>query len=134
VDSPYGRLGAAICFDMDFPGLLKQAGRRETDILLVPSNDWREIDPWHSHMARFRAIEQGFNMVRQASNGLSLASDYQRRVLAAMDHFVTDQRSLVAYVPGKGVRTVYSRIGDMFSWMCMLCLGIFVFIGNRRRS
>ena len=134
VDSPYGRLGAAICFDMDFPGLLKQAGSKRTDILLVPSNDWREIDPWHSHMARFRAIEQGFNLVRQVSNGLSLASDYQGRVLAAMDHFATDQRSLVAYVPTRGVRTVYSRIGDIFSWMCMLGLCIFVFIGYRRRS
>jgi apolipoprotein N-acyltransferase len=132
-DSPYGRLGTAICFDMDFPGLLKQAGRRDADILLVPANDWREIDPWHSHMARFRAIEHGFNMVRHASNGLSLASDYEGRVLAAMDHFVTSQRSLVAYVPTKGVRTIYSRIGDTFSWICIVSLGIFVFTGFRRR-
>lgn len=134
IDSPHGRLGAAICFDMDFPGLLKQAGRQQTDILLVPSNDWREIDPWHSHMARFRAIEQGFNMVRHVSHGLSLASDYQGRVLSTMDHFVTDQRSLVAYVPTRGVRTIYCRIGDTFSWMCMVGLGIFMFIGFGRRT
>jgi apolipoprotein N-acyltransferase len=121
-DTPFGRIGAAICFDMDFPGHLKQAGRLGADIMLVPSNDWREIDPWHSHMARFRAVEQGFNMVRHASDGLSLATDYQGRVLAAMDHYVTEQRDMVAYVPTEGVRTVYSRVGDVFAWACIICL------------
>ena len=48
---------------MDFPGHLKQAGRRNADIMLVPSNDWREIDPWHSHMARLRGVEQGFTIL-----------------------------------------------------------------------
>jgi apolipoprotein N-acyltransferase len=119
VESPYGRLGAAICFDMDFPVHLRQAGRLDADIMLVPSNDWREIDPWHSHMARFRAVEQGCNMVRHVSNGFSIATDYQGRVLASMDHFVSDQRDMVAYVPTQGVRTVYSRIGDLFAWLCI---------------
>jgi apolipoprotein N-acyltransferase len=118
-DSPYGRIGAAICFDMDFPGHLKQAGRQNADIVLVPSNDWRAIDPWHSHMARLRAIEQGFNMVRQASNGRSLATDYQGRVLASMDHFTTEQRDMVALVPTRGVRTIYARVGDLFAWLCV---------------
>jgi apolipoprotein N-acyltransferase len=119
VDSPYGRLGAAVCFDMDFPGHLKQAGRRGADIMLVPSNDWREIDPWHSHMARFRAVEQGFNMVRHVSNGFSMATDYQGRILATMDHYTTDRRDMVAIVPTRGVRTIYSRIGDLFAWICI---------------
>jgi apolipoprotein N-acyltransferase len=132
VESPYGRLGAAICFDMDFPGHLKQAGRRNADIMLVPSNDWREIDPWHSHMARFRAIEQGFNMVRHVSNGLSLASDYQGRVLASMDHFATDQREMVAMVPTRGVRTLYSLIGDLFAWVCVAGLAATVVLSRRR--
>jgi len=132
VDSPYGRLGAAICFDMDFPGHLQQAGGQDADIMLVPSNDWREIDPWHSHMARYRAVEQGFNMVRHASNGLSLATDYQGRVLASMDHFATDQRIMVANVPTRGVHTVYSRIGDLFAWVCIA--GLVAAVGLSRRE
>jgi len=132
VESPYGRLGAAICFDMDFPGHLKQAGRRNADIMLVPSNDWREIDPWHSHMARFRAIEQGFNMVRHVSNGFSLATDYQGRVLASMDHFATNQHEMVAMVPTRGVRTIYSRIGDLFAWVCVAGLVATVVLSRRR--
>jgi apolipoprotein N-acyltransferase len=128
-ESPHGRLGATICYDMDFPVHLQQAGRQGVDIMLVPSNDWREIDPWHSHMARFRAIEQGFNMVRHTSNGLSIATDYQGRILASMDHFVTDDRALVAHVPTRGVRTIYARVGDLFAWLCigglMLTTGLF---------
>jgi apolipoprotein N-acyltransferase len=132
VDSPYGRLGAAICFDMDFPGHLKQAGRGDADIMLVPSNDWRDIDPWHSHMARFRAVEQGFNMVRHVSHGLSLATDYQGRTLASMDHYVTDNRAMVAYVPTRGVRTIYSRIGDVFAWICAAGLVATIGLSTRR--
>ena len=119
-ETPYGRLGAVICFDMDFPGLLRQAGQANTDIMLVPSNDWKEIDPWHSHMARIRAIEQGFNLVRHASNGLSVAADYQGRVLNSMDHYTAaSDRVLVSQVPIKGRTTLYSRIGDAFAWLCL---------------
>ena len=130
-DTPYGRIGAAICFDMDFPDHLKQAGRRRADIMLVPSNDWREIDPWHSQMARFRAIEQGFNLVRHASNGLSLAADYQGRILASMDHFTSDTRDLVAMVPTRGCRTIYSRIGDLFAWLCIAGLAVMVVLAGK---
>ncbi|MHB0971781.1 MAG: nitrilase-related carbon-nitrogen hydrolase [Thermoanaerobaculia bacterium] len=112
--TPYGRLSAAICFDLDFPDLLRQAGAAHTDVLLAPSNDWRAIDPWHSQMAVFRAIEGGFNLVRHTSNGLSLAVDYQGRALGAMDHFRTNERVLVSEVPTRGVRTIYTRLGDWF--------------------
>lgn len=135
-DTIYGRLGAAICFDMDFPGHLQQAGRRDVDIMLVPSNDWREIDPWHSQMARFRAIEQGFNLVRHTSQGLSLATDYEGRILASMDHFTSEARDMVAMVPTRGVRTFYARVGDLFAWLCIAGLGVaivLVFTSKRSR-
>lgn len=122
IESPYGRLSSAICFDMDFPGLLRQAGRLRTDVMLVPSNDWKEIDPWHSEMARFRAIEQGFNLVRHTSGGLSIATDYQGRVLSRMDHYTTADRVMISEVPTRGVNTVYSWIGDFFSWVCIATL------------
>jgi apolipoprotein N-acyltransferase len=118
--APFGRLSGAICFDADSVQLLQQAGQGEADIVLVPSNDWRAIDPWHTQMAVFRAVEQGFNMVRHTSNGLSVAVDYQGRVRGAMDHYeVTRDRVLVAELPVRGVRTIYSRAGDLFSWLAL---------------
>jgi apolipoprotein N-acyltransferase len=124
LDTPYGRISAAICFDADFPRLIAQAGRSKADILLVPSNDWKAIDPWHTRMASFRAIEQGFNLVRHASHGFSAAFDYEGHELASMDHFVTEDRSLVAHVPTHGTRTLYSICGDWFGWLCVGSLGI----------
>ena len=124
VDSLYGRLSAAICFDADFPKLLAQAGHFGADIVLDPSNDWKAIDPWHTRMASFRAIEQGFNIVRHTSHGLSAAFDYEGRELASMDHFVTEDRALVAYVPTRGARTLYAICGDWFGWLCVSSLGI----------
>jgi apolipoprotein N-acyltransferase len=119
LDTPYGRLSSVICFDTDFPQLVAQAGRLGADLLLDPSNDWKAIDPWHTRMASFRAIEQGFNLVRHTSQGLSAAFDYQGRQLAAMDHYVTTDRVMVAQVPIRGTRTIYALLGDWFAWTCL---------------
>lgn len=132
-ETPFGRLSAAICFDMDFPQLLRQAGDHRADLVIVPANDWRAIDPWHSHMARFRAIEQGFNLVRHTSNGLSIATDHQGRVLAHMDHYTAEERTLVSQAPTEGVRTVYSVVGDAFAWLCLAGLAVLA-IQARSRS
>jgi apolipoprotein N-acyltransferase len=78
---------SVICFDADSVQLLQQAGDGAADLVLIPSNDWREIDPRHTQMAVFRAVEQGFNMVRHVSNGFSAAVDYQGRVRGVMDHY-----------------------------------------------
>jgi apolipoprotein N-acyltransferase len=117
VETPFGRISAVICFDGDFPQLLAQAGALKADLVLDPSNDWQAIDPWHTQMASFRAIEEGVNLDRQTSHGLSAAFDYQGRTLAAMDHFHSSDYSMVADVPTRGVRTIYSRFGDWFAWL-----------------
>ena len=120
MDTPYGRLSSVICFDADSVQLLHQAGRGRADLVLIPSNDWRAIDPWHTQMAVFRGIEQGFNTVRHVSGGLSVATDYQGRIRGLMDHYQTpSERQLVAEVPTKGVQTIYSRVGDLFSWLAL---------------
>jgi apolipoprotein N-acyltransferase len=130
-DTRFGRISGVICFDADSVQLLRQAGRGKADIVLIPSNDWRAIDPWHTQMAVFRAVEQGFNMVRQASGGLSVAVDYRGRVLGSMDHYQsTADRTLVVQVPIHGVGTAYSYLGDLFSWLALaglasLCVMIF---------
>lgn len=116
-DTPYGRITGAICFDGDFPDLIAQAGALKADILLLPSNDWRDIDPIHTEMASARAIEQGINLVRQASKGYSAAYDYQGRKLAAMDHYQTAEHVLVAHVPTKGVPTLYAALGDWLAYL-----------------
>jgi len=71
-------------------------------------------------MASFRAIEEGVNFDRQTSNGLSAAFDYQGHSLSAMDHFHNTDYVMIATVPTKGQRTLYSRLGDWFAWACLM--------------
>ena len=132
IDTPYGRLSTLICADGDFPQLAAQAGRLNADIVLNAANDWPEISPWHSRMASFRGIEQGFNQIRAASNAFSEVYDYHGHRLAAMDDSLTDNKSIVAYVPVKGVRTVYSILGDWFAWSCLAGLIVLTLLSMKK--
>jgi apolipoprotein N-acyltransferase len=118
-DTPYGRITAAICMDLDLPSFIRQAGRSHADILLAPSFDWKEIDPIHTRMASFRAVENGFSLVRAACEGLSAGFDHHGRIVSATDFFASHAAPLVCYVPTRGVRTVYSVVGDTFAWLCI---------------
>lgn len=122
LDTAYGRLIAAICYDTDFPRLMAQAGGEQADVVLSPAGDWRAIDPRHTEIASFRAIEQGFNLVRQSNGGLSAAYDYQGRRLASMDEYQSTGLTLIAQVPTRGVRTIYSCLGDWLAWLSILAV------------
>ncbi len=67
------KVSGFICYDYDFPYLARQMGHLKADIVAIPSSDWRGIDPLHSQMAAFRAIEQGHSIVRSTRFGLSAA-------------------------------------------------------------
>jgi apolipoprotein N-acyltransferase len=138
VESPYGRLANVICFDADYPGTVRQAGQAGADLLLLLGDDWQSIDPSHTQEATFRAIENGFSEVREASNGLSMAVDYEGRVLSASDYFTTDRQVMVAYVPMHGVRTIYATIGDLFAWLSIIGLlaltGLVIIQSRKPRS
>jgi apolipoprotein N-acyltransferase len=127
LDTPYGKIAAAICFDMDFPDLIRQAGEAGVDVMFNPANDWEEVASLRMRMATFRAIENGFSLVRPTSNGFSVATDYNGRVLGFTDYFTSEDPAMIAYVPTEGVTTIYSRIGDILAWLCMA--GLVTIIG-----
>lgn len=132
IDTEYGTLAGAICFDMDFPKYLRQA--KGADILLSPSRDWKEIDPIHTDMIRFRAVEQGFNFIRQTSYGLSVGTDYTGNVLSEMDHFTAESKVLITQLPTKGTTTIYSIIGDSFIAFCALAFVAVAIVLRRKKS
>ncbi len=107
IDTPYGRLGVLICFDGDFPSLARPFKKAKIDILLIPSSDWKEINPIHSQMAVFRGVEIGASVLRPARAGLSIATDPFGRVIASQDYFSTIDRTLVAYVPIRGKHSIF---------------------------
>ncbi|MBC8321884.1 MAG: hypothetical protein H8E34_14330 [Bacteroidetes bacterium] len=119
-DSPFGRIGSAICFDMDFPSLINQTSKMNIDIMLVPGSDWQEITPYHTYVASVRAIEHGFNMTRSVFKGFSASFNYKGQLLSSNDFFKTNEVILYTDVPVKGQKTVYSVLGDYFAWLCIL--------------
>jgi len=106
--------------------------------MLIPALDWPGIDPWHAQHAAFRAIEDGYSLVRPTSNGLAASVDYEGRVLAANDYFTTDQQTMIAYVPVQGTWTLYAHVGDLFAWLCIVTLfiigGFMIFVSGRRHA
>lgn len=112
VDTEHGRLAGVVCWDQDFPAIMRQVGRSDVDILLVPNADWPEITPLHSAVGYFRAVENGVSLVRQNNQGLSLIVDPKGRILAQMDHARSDVWVMTAQVPTRGVWTLYASAGD----------------------
>ena len=121
-DTPYGRICSAICFDMDFPDLIKQIRRSDIDIMIVPANDWKEISPYHTFVAASRTIEYGFNMVRSTGHGLSAAFNHKGEVLSRLDYFSSSEHMMISDVPVNGVNTVYSFSGDYLVCLCAIFL------------
>lgn len=132
IETEYGTITGVICFDLDFPNYLK--GASDSDILLAPSNDWKEVAQLHSDMSKFRAIEQGFNFIRQTSLGLSIGTDYTGKVISEINHFTDNGKVLITQLPTKGTRTVYSMIGDTFIAFCLLLLISLIIIFKNKRS
>ena len=126
VDTPYGKLAAAICCDLDFPYVIRQVSQKGVDILLNPAFEpTAENILAHSQMVSFRAIENGLSIFRSTSMGLSSAIDPYGRTLGSMDATRVDQRVFVVQLPNHHVHPVYTVVGDLFGWL--ISVG-FVFI------
>ena len=89
--------------------------------MLVPANDF-EVDDWlTARMTVLRGVESGFSIARAArGGGISFVSDQYGRVLAERRSDST-MGVLEAEIPlRKTASTVYTAIGDLFGWLCVL--------------
>jgi apolipoprotein N-acyltransferase len=131
-----GRWGIAICFDMDFPALVRDYRSHGATVMFVPAWDFVNDEWLHSRMAVTRGVENGLTVVRSARQGELTVSDPHGRMLAETttdgDRFV----SVTADLPSRGYTTLYTELGDWFAWTCsvLLLAGITVLIRSRTRS
>ena len=126
VDSKFGKLSAAICFDMDFPHLIAQASQNRIDMFFAPSNDWKEVRDIHAEMARIRSIEQGFSLLRPTKDGTTIMTDCTGRIYSSV--IAEDDRTalLVSEMPVRRRATLYSIIGDSFGFACGLMFVVLI--------
>ena len=74
-DSPWGKLGIAICYDASYRRVTDELIRQGAVALLIPTMDveaWGEYQHWlNARMARIRAAEYYVPVFRVASSGIS---------------------------------------------------------------
>ena len=133
VSAPTGTWASAVCYDLDFPSLIRQAGRQGMNLLVAPSNDWAAIADRHAHMARVRAIENGTALLRPTSNGVTLATGPLGRTHARASSVSSREHLQMAHLPTDGRTTVYAAFGDFFAWGSGLGLLLLAW-GAYRRS
>lgn len=133
VSTPYGVLSTVICYDADFPALVRQAGRAGADILLVPANDWQPIDAMHAQAATYRAVENGVTMVRPTGGGHSTVVNHLGETLAFGDYYATDRVTVVADVSIRGKDTVYPFVGDTLVLLSAIALTMLTLVSLVRR-
>ena len=70
VETPLGRLGLAVCYDLRFPALFEALGRHVCDIIAIPAAFTAPTGAAHWHvMQRARAIEASAYVVAAAQVG-----------------------------------------------------------------
>jgi len=120
----------AICKDMDFPSSVRADVQSGIKMMVVPASDFSRDDWIHARIAILRGVENGFAVLRSAFNGLETVSDAQGRVLASANTSRWGMIALIADVPLGPGPTLYTRIGDIFAWICImlsLLMGVAIF-------
>ncbi len=132
LERPYAKVAAAICYDYDFPAMAREHAAAGAELVVLPSSDWRGIDPVHTQMARVRAIEGGFSLVRSVRWAASGAFDAKGRTYAWMP---TTQHDFVmmATVPVEHVTTFYAQTGEIVVALSGLFLATAIVLALRPR-
>jgi apolipoprotein N-acyltransferase len=127
-------VSTAICYEIVYPGLVREFVRGGSDLLVTITNDaWfgRTSAPYqHFTQAAMRAIENGRYLVRSANTGISGIVDPYGRVLAASRLF--EPAVIVADVRYRDTLTIYTRTGDVFAYASVVVVLAMV-VGARRR-
>jgi apolipoprotein N-acyltransferase len=87
-DSPWGKIGIAICYDFSFSRVIDPLVRDGAQLLIIPTMDvidWgRHQHELHSRLGPVRAREYGVPVVRAASSGVSQIVSGDGAVLASV--------------------------------------------------
>lgn len=124
----YGNIGLSICFDMDFPQWAAQYGRSGVELMISPASDWKEVSPYHTRLAVFRAIENGFSLLRHTNKGHSVLVDGRGRTWAEYDYFSDTEHTMFGSLPVSSYRNIYPYTYDLFGYIA--CLVSVIMLGK----
>jgi apolipoprotein N-acyltransferase len=118
VKTPIGPVGLAICYDMDFQALARQASGAR--LMLVPGSDWLAIDPLHPNMVAMRAVENGYAILRPSRESASVSFDGFGREIGRTAWQGVDEPTVRATLESAAPGTLYSKLGDAFAYLAVM--------------
>lgn len=128
----------AICYEIVYPHLARQAVLNGAELLTTITNDAWYGDssaPYqHFELASMRAIEQGRYLARAANTGISGVVDPYGRAIGRTRVF--EEAVVVAQIRFLQSRTLYATIGDLVAHVALLVAGLTVvwLIATRTRQ
>jgi apolipoprotein N-acyltransferase len=132
-------VSTAICYEVTYPALAREAVREGSELLTTITNDawYGESSAAYQHfdMAVMRAIEQGRYLVRSANTGISGIVDPYGRVLIRTNLFETV--AVVGEARYVRAKTVYATIGDLAVYLSAAVVVLALaraFVEGRRRN
>ena len=129
IDTKFGKLTTVICYDINFPYFINSLSRKHFDLLLIPSWDWEGIAEYHSNELKYRAIEGGFNTVKNTANGITISHDAKGRTLTYYTGKGYEDYFIISTVNRKGIKTLYSYIGFLFDYIYIISI-IFILVSR----
>ena len=127
LNTKMGKLSTVICYDINYPMFINSLSRKNLDILIVPSWDYPGVAEFQSKEARYKAIEGGFNLIKNTANGVVIASDYKGRILNYFSGKDCEDYFIVSELYKHGVKTLYSYIGQGFNISYLIVLLIVIY-------
>jgi apolipoprotein N-acyltransferase len=119
-------VSTAICYEVVFPGLIRQAVNAGSELLTTITNDaWygQSSAPFqHFALASVRAVEEGRYLARAANTGISGVVDPYGRIVRQTAIF--EQSSVVEEVRLLTGKTIYARIGDVVAYASLVLVGL----------
>ena len=129
-------ISTAICYEVTYPALAREAVRQGSEMLTTITNDaWYGESSaafQHFEMAAMRAIEQGRYLARAANTGISGIVDPYGRILVRTSLFETV--AVVGEARFVQARTIYARVGDIVAHASILIVLVGLIVAHRSRK
>jgi apolipoprotein N-acyltransferase len=126
--------GVFICYEAIYPGEIRRFAANGAQLFVNISNDgWfghSAAAEQHLRMARVRAVENRRWIVRTTNSGITVSIDPYGRIFRPM---APDVRA-AADLPYdfRTDKTLYTRFGDWFAWLCVLVSAILLGLTFRK--
>ncbi len=129
-DLASSKLSSIICYDINFDFFVNWVAFKEhPDILLVPSWDYEAVADYQTQVAKYRAIENGFSIIKNTIAGTTLYTDFCGRVTTFYQVEKEDSEYFIVngvYLEGR--KTLYSFIGIFWNYFYIIGVIIVVFV------